>query len=333
MSRRFPSVAAARHAMLLAAVLGLAGCFKQKILVLVNPDGTGHLVVSRAFSAETVAMAESSLREMRRHPADMGPLGASATNDPFFSEAKLKLEGRLYGPGVELVKARRLDRNGARGSVAVYHFKDVNQMRIPMAREENMSMFASPEMPGMDEEMQDAMASQLDAADAVLFALSKGAPKILKIQMPAELLESVQDTAADQTQAAPAPAAEEAPDEAAEEAGELSEELNAPFGITGRESGAEAARKTMRGLRLSLAVEVNGTVVKSTAAHAVKDRPQRVLLYDADFDAAMASPRFDAVMKAGGLDNPSALQEGLGRLIGLPGIALETNKEVVVEFK
>ena len=329
---------AVRLFLLATPLFFLAGCIKQKILVVVNPDGTGNIVVTRVFSPEAVAMAESSYREMRRHPADFGPAaGAAATNDPFFSEAKLKTEGKLYGRGVELVKGQKIDRHGARGSVAVYRFKDVNQVRIPMAREETFMMMASPEVTEVDEDMQDTFASQMEAGDAVLFSLTKGARNSLKIQMPSRLLEATAE-AAERAKAEagkpPEAHATEPVDAEEEDAtdGEFAA-MGGRFGMSGRESEADAARQSLKGMRLALDVEVRGNVARSTAGHAAKDRPQRFSLYDLDFDTVMASPRFDAVARENRMTNPSDIQESLGALIGLPGAVLETNKEVVVEFK
>ena len=35
-----------------------AGCVKQKTVLVVNPDGSGHITVSRVFTKQAVAMIE-----------------------------------------------------------------------------------------------------------------------------------------------------------------------------------------------------------------------------------------------------------------------------------
>ena len=358
MSTRHVAPPVSIAALAVALALGLTGCITQKMLISVNPDGSGNLVVSRVYSGEMVSTMQRSVEMMGRHRGSL-PASPDVPADPLFNEKQLKAEGRLYGPGVEYVKGQKIERHGACGVVSVYKFKDVNQVHVPMGRGETMMMGQAAF--GGGEEMEDMPVPEVDQDEAILFSLTKGDHSTLKIQMPSFLAEAAAKKGAPAekpntatpagTPKAEAPPAAGKPAADAEGAGDEVEapdqdeeamdpeaqmelmEMGSPFGITGRDSQEEMARKTLKGLRISLAVEVKGTLLKSNAARKAPDAAQRFFVYDFDFDTIMASPKFSQIAKDQGMDPFSDPKEGLASFAALPGAEIETNREVVIEFK
>lgn len=157
-----------------AACLG-AGCFKQKTLLVVNPDGSGNIVVSQLVSPQAAGMIGGMADSFGAAlGGEARPDAAAAAKDPFFDEAKLTKEAANFGEGVTYVKGRKANENGWQGSVAVYSFSDISKVKLPMDGGQNMSP------PGMEVET-DAPAK---SKKAVTFALAGGPEKTLTITVP-----------------------------------------------------------------------------------------------------------------------------------------------------
>lgn len=158
---------------LAALALVTAGCFKSKTLVVVNPDGSGNIVVSSAMSPQVAAMM-GGLGDS--FGAALGGDGAAKAEkkDPFFDEAKLKKAASGFGEGVTYVKGRKSDDNGWQGSVAVYAFTDINKVKLSL-ESSNMGP------PGMENEAEDDSKKK---KDPVTFEFAAGGTKTLKINIP-----------------------------------------------------------------------------------------------------------------------------------------------------
>jgi hypothetical protein len=158
---------------LAAVALSLVGCIKMKALVVVNPDGSGNIVVSSAMSPQVAGMMSGFASGLG------GKDGAAAAvpKDPFFDEDELKKAASKFGEGVAYVKGRKTDDAGWQGSVAVYAFTDVNKVKLDL----NEGKKAGP--PGMD-------AGDKPAGDekkkVVTFQFVGGDTKTLKILVPQE---------------------------------------------------------------------------------------------------------------------------------------------------
>jgi hypothetical protein len=325
-----------------AALLPLCGCLSQKIVVQVQPDGSGFIAVSRVFTPQGAAMVEMSMKEMKQEMAGAEvPEGISfsAPEDPFFDETQLKREARLFGRGVELVRAQSVGKDGAKGSVAIYRFKDINQIRLPWGEEGQGMMGAA--MMSMEGDMADNMMDMVDDEDSILFMLAKGEPNRLRIQMPAALTDAVREANAGEASGESAGDEEMEADEEEAEAiraasitpavrgGLVADRGEMPFDFSDATSAEDMMRKAYRGMKMSLYVGVQGEVVSSTASHRSADRPQRLAIYDFDLEKFAATGKLERAM-SGGPDMFMRLVAAAGTG---PGMIVETNAEVVVEFK
>ena len=111
----------------LAALLASPGCVKSSIEVKIRKDGSGRIVVTQVYPREMV-----NQMAMQRQAAALGgnrlSANVSTNRDPFFDLRALKRNAAQFGSGVTFVKARKIDIEGARGYVALYSFKDVNEV-------------------------------------------------------------------------------------------------------------------------------------------------------------------------------------------------------------
>ncbi len=320
----------------------LTGCINQKMNIVVNPDGSGHIVLTRTFTKAGVDMIEASLKQMEQQMASMGASGnmPGLNSDPFYNEKQLKAQARLYGEGVEYVKSQKIDQNGARGAIVLYSFKDINQVQVPVD-ETRMSMSMSAGM--MDSDAMESMYERDQDGDAVLFTFVPGATKTLKIQMPDKIIDAIAAAKDEETPKAPAvqtPTAETGQVAVAEETEEADEAtvmtspaagmpgaMGGPFGAMMGGSEEEMMKTMFKGMRMTLSVEVKGQVRKATAAHPAADKPQRFTLYDFDFDKMMTAPGFKESLEH------STMGPSITQFIKMPGAVVETNRDVMIEFE
>jgi len=327
----------------LACIL-LSGCIKDKIVIKVNKDGTGKIVVTRIFSKETASMIRTQRQSMTMYRGggeDEGEIVEMMTKDPFFNEKALKMQAGRFGPLVSLAKARKFESGGACGYVAVYAFKDVNDIFVDIERlsQDGMSgMYGDMYSGGMssDEEgegMEVPVGEK--SADAFEFRLTPGPTAKLQIMVPAG-----PDAAGDSDEEDPP--AEEESDETAPN-GVMPDEMmmdpeaammysSTPAMFMGAGNEDEAARRMMKGMTFDLAVEVEGTDVKSSASH-VGPKKNHITLMAFDADKIMASPAGAKMMKRASRYEIRSPREFLAAAGRMTGAMIETNREVTVEFK
>jgi hypothetical protein len=87
-------------------------------------------------------------------------------------------------------------------------------------------------------------------------------------------------------------------------------------------------KQFLKGMRLFMAVDINGSILRTNATHR---KEKRITLMDVDFDKLLANPKQFASFTALGPDpSNEAMQKILNKI---PGIKLETQKEVEVSFQ
>ncbi|MBK1835263.1 hypothetical protein [Roseibacillus ishigakijimensis] len=101
----------------LLALVGLSGCLEMDISVNLKKDGSGTLVETMTFNAQTAAMMK------------MG--AAEGAEDPFaeFNEEELKKKAAEYGEGVEFVGVEKSENaDGSLSFKSTYKFADVDDL-------------------------------------------------------------------------------------------------------------------------------------------------------------------------------------------------------------
>lgn len=343
---------------MLSAVIALCGCFKNKMLVQVGKDGSGHIIITKVFSKDTVDMLNVQMQEMKRYSHDMpAEFKAKADKDPFFDEKALKKQARRFGSSVKFVKARKYDTGGARGYVAVYSFKNINEVALDiskMGQEMERGMYGGMMSSAMGEMDEADMPAEARSENVVEFKFDKGAPNKLEILLPAMpdmdemrvMMEDEPEEDADEQKSEKDKDTEEDDSReaymedmmmspsyygAAFEHGYSASRMQSRFLGVGNES--EAAARMFKGMQMNVAVEVDGEVTKSSASHVDPAKKNRVLLMEMDADKLMTSPKGKKLLEKSGRHGMSSPERFLPMLNKAPGASMETNREIYIEFK
>jgi hypothetical protein len=89
-------------------------------------------------------------------------------------------------------------------------------------------------------------------------------------------------------------------------------------------AGMEMMKQFLKGMRIAIALKVDGRLVKTNSQYV---SGQTVTLLDIDFDKLTADPTI--LQKIG---QPNSLEEAKRMLRGVPGVKVNLDKEVTVEF-
>jgi len=327
-------------------VLACGGCLKSKVTILVNPDGSGHVVVSRYFGRQAVGMWEVQRAQMADMPGEVAGMEEMRTRfarDPFYDEKALKRDARVIGPPAKFVKARRVDAEGGRGSVAVYAFKDINDVCLAMDQRVAMSVMSmgmgnmwDMDWDGDDEDSIDNEGSGRGKA-GIEFSFQTGAVCRLKILLP----EMAQADAAKDKDDEPPPSengedASEDAEMAGMDAGDYAMMMaqRMPAGFNYRHSMSYGEDMMFRGLAVSVEVEVNGAVTASDAAFTNATKKSRFVLIDVDTSRkpkdAAAKVNWQRQMQRYGYGDPEQM---LKNLHAIPGSLVEPKREISIAFK
>ncbi len=318
----------------IGVLLLTGGCYEQRARVIVYPDGSGRILVTRQFQAPVARLIEAQT-------AEMGLAGGVRADELFFSEKRLKADARrLFGRGVRLVSARPLEHNGARGSLALYAFDKIDAVVVrpdllfrstmdymnegDFADEEEVAE-DEPE-PDEDEDVEEAGRRYGSSAGAYRFAFQPGPQPRLTVRIPASLRQ-VPDTESEEY------------GEDLDGADEMDDMMSAmppdaraslmsngnPLQLTGKESSRELMAKLCKGMNLRIEVEVRGAAVTGAASHPDALQPGRFALMAFDVTPLLTGP---AAAKLGRLQR--AMYGDLRTLLLLPGTTLESRPEVLL---
>jgi hypothetical protein len=319
--------------MLLAICLLGSGCIKQKIVVKVRPDGTGQIMVSMIYSQKMVAMQEAQMQQVKQMMAESG--GDSAvTNNPYYNPRLLRYMGRQFGSDVALSKSRAYDKKGDRGFLALYEFKDINELQVDTQM--SMSAMAMSQMSmsmgssGLDEdaldeqmdEQMDQMMAQMGGEDGgmVKFKLTQGDKSQLDVILPSmdSPFEADDVDLEDEVPTANSTAS----------SAQMMSMGGNPFGFTGQETETQMMQKMMAGMSLSLDVEVLADAAAAKNATSHPSKKNRWIVYNMDFGKIVADKRGSGAMKAmqeNAYTGAGMQLSSFGQFLGLPGAQVQTN--------
>jgi hypothetical protein len=279
----------------MVVVFSLTGCIESKILVKVNIDGSGEIV-------ETFLMSKEIL-QMMAGLASLGEEGEQTEPEmpDLLDMDKLKEKTGTMGEGVTLASAEEVSTEKAQGYKVVYQFSDINKIMINQNPDENVPQ---PPAEGEDDPIK----------EFVTFEFTRGTktkPAILTIVNPQKEFSDETDLPEQAVQA-----------EAAQSNGDE------PPQISGQEAMMmDIFKEAFRDVKIDMAVEVNGKIVKTNAEH-VDGRS--VVLMELDFSKIVENEealRTLAMSKNESLENTKAV------MAKVPGIRVELKDQIEVQFK
>jgi hypothetical protein len=304
----------------LAVAILFAGCFQSEVVVSVKPDGSGTIT-------ETMLMSKATVDQMKQMMEGFGKGLPDATDeaakkrDPdakvtktetpsptkgfdLLDEKKLKEAASKMGTGVTFVSAKKLSNAKGEGYIATYAFTDINQLRIDQDRSDALpdaGGLGGPGGPGASGAPGGAEKKK-EKSEPITFQFKKGKVAELIIKNP----QGAPDAKPDKSKAEK-PAAEDTPG--------------------GEEMAMAMMQQMFKDMKLVVAVEVAGKIVKTDAEYVAGNR---ATLMEMDFGKLMANPeKFKQISKA----NPKTVEETKALVKGVEGIKVESKPSVSIQFQ
>lgn len=204
----------------------------------------------------------------------------------------LEKNAAAMGEGVGLKGVRAFSEDGFEGYEAVYVFRDISKVRVS----------GRPDEKGTADSLRAAGAAATEG-DRISFRFIKGMPSRLVIMLPEER------SLIDPVKKKDAPAQQPSPEQ---------EKLSLAI-----------IREMFRGTRMTLDIEVEGTVLSTDAS--CRDAVGRIVLADVDFNRLLDAGNDKAMLMLTGSGSTSG--SGKELINRVPGIAGETKKQVSVVFQ
>jgi len=278
-----------------AAMIVMAGCIDATTVLKVKKDGSGVIVESVYFGKGFIKMMEQMTAQMG---AAMGgaPSTANKPFDPPLEVEKYKSKASLMGEGVTYQSSKKVQKSdGSQGIQIVYGFTDVNKVKLSSQPDTG----APGPGAGADQEVK----------DPITFKMAKtGKPKLV-ILMPK-------------------------PDPAKASAGQA--DVKGPDGKAPEmpPEQMKEMKQMFDGLRMRMAIMVDGKITKSNATYQEKDKDGNshiVTIFDMNFGKLINDDA--AFKKIAAMGNMQDMATAKEKLKGIEGIRIETNDKVEVEFE
>ncbi len=204
-------------------------------------------------------------------------------------EDELKEKAGQIGEGVALVSAESIKTDSGTGYKAIYSFKDINKIRINQNPAENVPT-RGPGGPDAEE-----------TGEFITFSFKKGSTSTLNIFKPREELAAEKGQANENTAGATDPAADP---------GML-----------------EMMRQIYQDMRISMAVEVKGSIIDTNALYR---EGSRITIMELDFAKLLENEeQFQKLARA----NPDTLEETKELFKDIPGMKVELQDTLKITFR
>jgi hypothetical protein len=299
----------------LVVAIFFAGCFQSEVVVTVKPDGSGTvtetMLMSKAMVDQMKQMAEGFTKGFEDAAKELDPNAKVTKSEKpspskgfdLLDEKKLKEAASKMGNGVTFVSAKKLSNAKGEGYVATYAFTDINQLRIDENRSDALPDSGGIGGPGgQGGPGAPGDADKKQKSEPITFQFKKGRIAELIVKNP----QSMPDPK-------PNKAKEEKPAE------------DTPPG--GEEMAMAMMQQMFKDMKLVVAVEVVGKIVKTDAEHVTGNR---ATLMEMDFGKVLANPeKFKQLSKA----NPKTIEETKALVKGIDGIKVETKPSVSIQFQ
>jgi len=276
------------------AIFLLAGCFQVSTVVRVNPDGSGTVVETMLLSKKMI----SQMNEMMQGFA--GENAAKPKPIELFEPAKLKAESVKMGAGGSYMSGEKSATVEYTGYTATYAFMDINKLKLNQKSDESAG---GPLLKWKRIGRDGAFWPPVPPADSSLFWFSKGPPATLTVDQP-------KDTT---------------PVKAAEVPEKDAESPQAGKGVMTDEEAKQLVEMFM-GMKMVLAIEVNGSIVETNATHRDGSRITIVDLDLAKFGSSL--PQMEKLKRLQG----SSLADAKEMMKDFPGMKVDLNDRLNVLF-
>ncbi len=275
-------------AVLIVLTFGMSGCISSETLIKLRSDGSGFLIQRTLINSEIAAQLQAMMAEMAEQIG-----GGQNTTQPkspeIFSEREARARAERMGAGVTFVSSRKIEAEDMQGLEATYAFRDVTELRLN--QKPNV-----PAVPGLTE----APGSNGGETTFRFSKLPNGHSLVTAVLSRERSIRS--DTASAETAST-----------------QESDRMHDAKDV-------EQLKKLLANLRLSIAIEIEGEVIKTNSLYR---NGQNITLVDLNFSELMANA--DALAKLSALKGRS-LDELEDLVRGLSGFKLNPEPMVTIEF-
>ena len=287
----------ARPALVLAllAVPLCSGCGVFTSVLKIHPDGSGTIVQTTKLNAMATQLMTSmaTMGDSTNQQAD--------SSSRLFTKKKVRARAARFGEGVRFVRMERLQEGGYR---AVYAFDDVRTVRLMPKRQMDLGN------DGPGEKASGEKTAHAGTKTSITFDFTPGPAATLAMHLggPADPGDFVEMNRGGKNVPG-----ENASGDTSNTAGQM-----------------RMARMMLQDAKMGVAVEPQGTLVETDAAH--RSENGRVTLMELNFSELMADPQaFERFMKAE--DEDLTGEETQKMIRALPGVRVETQETVTMRFK
>jgi len=298
--------------LIVISLIALTGCMQVDTLIKVKPDGSGVIeetfLMNKAFVQQMRTMMEEMAKQMEQQMAEQAdqqmPEGKKEDTpqkekEPqkkpesfnIFNEKELKERASDLGEGVTYMSGSKIVTDDYEGYKVIYAFNDIQKIKINQNPGEKVPSGPQPESP-------DSKTKE----EYITFIYTKGKPSELLIKLPAEKpKEKSEDVPEDQTAA--------------------------PTDDQQAEAMMAQMKGIFEGMKIAVAVEVEGEIIETNATHR---EGSRVTLMELDFGKLIETAED---FKKFSLAKPETLEETKQFMKNIPGIKVELNKEIEITFQ
>lgn len=306
----------------------LTGCITQNMVVVVEPDGSGQIAITRVMSADALQAVRLWTDRVREIEGDDFAMKlAGGFDQPLYDPDTLSRVAEWMGEGVRFVEARPIDRGTAKGVQVLYAFDHIDNVQInPHA------VFGAAIAWANLDDLERVM--RRGSLELIHFEFEDDSgTKILRCHLPAGMTQREEEWA--RIQSLTAPQYEDVQDSVLSPLGAgLGLVGDMALGITSSDSYLDWVRMVFAGTRFGLAVEVRGELLETTAQHPSPSRPNQVILYDIPFDRFLSDPEFEIM-----LDDMNPIMIGvwsdleMNMLYAIPQVTVQSTPDITIRFK
>jgi hypothetical protein len=275
-------------------LLGLVGCIQVDTLIKVKPDGSGTVKETFMMSKETVQMMEGMMQEM------MG-----GTEEPGEEQSAEKPEQEQAKESFSLFDEAKLKQEVGNMGEGVSYVSGKAVSTEGFEGYEAVFAFTDINKLKLNQNPSDNVPSDSSQSGSeeeqeyVSFHFTKGKPATLSIKMPEEEPEKGDAKPAEQSA------------EDQQEAAMVLQQMKSMF----------------KGMKIAMAVEVEGAVVETNATHV---DGSRITIMELDFGKLLEMP--EKLVQFSELQ-PESVEDAKEFMKDLPGFKVDMNKELTIKFK
>ncbi len=289
-----------KQLLLLLLLLFTAGCMSTDTVIFVKKDGSGTIEMAFMIDKKSMKVNERMLAQMNNEKVK---LKAKHEKDyklfDIFDEIRHKEKAKDFGEGVKFLSGEKISNQDFEGYKAIYEFADINKVKFKQNIRSSVPF-------GPNSMVNNPIKNVSD----VTFYFAKGNPSTLIIRLPEKKTVKKKITK--------------------KKSKVLLEGDKDVYTVDqGIMAMLTETTNLIGGFRISMAIEVQGTIKETNAIYR---QGSRVTLLDLDFakifDSKVLSQDVKTLLEA----KPETMEDLEGLLKDLPDIKIDKNKEVKIMF-